>query len=92
MTPPLVARDLADRVDADERFERWGPVTSGIVVWRPRGANLASLRQHLRDAWVSVTTIGDEVWFRCVAANPDADPDHVFNQVITALESNSGRT
>ena len=35
-------------------------------------------------AWVSLTQIDNETWLRSVAANPGADPEFVFQQVLEA--------
>ena len=79
------ARQLADLVIADHRFELWGPGVTGIVVWRPRQQDARLVRQALTDAWVSLIDIDGEVWLRSVAANSSADPEHVFNRVVAAL-------
>ena len=79
------ARQLAGLVDADRRFELWGPGDTGVVVWRPRHQDTRSVHQSLTDAWVSLIDIDGEVWLRSVAANSSADPKHVFDRVIAAL-------
>ncbi|MBT6277101.1 MAG: aspartate aminotransferase family protein [Chromatiales bacterium] len=81
-----MAVTFAGLIDADDRFELWGPPTTGIVVWRPRHIGPGALRDRLQDAWVSLTDIDGEVWLRCVAANPSADPEWVMQRVIAALE------
>ena len=51
------------------------------------GRFAAQLRADwLTGAWVSLTDIDGEVWFRSVAANPNADPQLVFDRVCHALE------
>ena len=79
------AQQLADLVKTDRRFELWGPGSTGIVVWRPRQQDARSVRRSLSDAWVSLIDIDGDVWFRCVAANSSADPQHVFDRVVAAL-------
>jgi L-2,4-diaminobutyrate decarboxylase len=79
------AQQLAGLVNADRRFELWGPGVTGVVVWRPRHQDARSVRQSLTDAWVSLIDIDGEVWFRSVAVNSSADPEHVFDRVAAAL-------
>lgn len=78
---------LAALVAADDRFELWGPNVSGMVAWRPRGFEPAALRNAMRDAFVSVTSIDGSDWLRSVAANPCADPDRVMAAAATALDA-----
>ena len=82
------AQRLADLVDADERFELWGASPScGLVVWRPRQVSAAEARAKLRGAWVSLTVIDGETWFRSVACNPEANPELVFQRVAESVEA-----
>jgi len=76
---------LASLVESDERFELWGVPTSGVLVWRPRREPAAEVRARLCGAWVSLTIIDGETWFRSVGANPQADPALVFRSVVDAL-------
>lgn len=65
----------------------------GVLVWRPRNdvAEAATVRdKYMRGAWVSLTVIDGETWFRSVAANPNADPALVFRSVVTAVEEACG--
>lgn len=79
-----LARRLADRIVAEPSLELFAPPVTGVVVWRVRDADTARVRDSMRDAWVSTTTIDDEVWLRSVAANPLADPDLVVDAVLAA--------
>ena len=79
------ADQLAALVSADSRFELWGPNRTGVVVWRPRDTQAEEIRSRLKQAWVSLTEISGEMWLRSVAANPSADPDFLFAQVVDAL-------
>ena len=79
------AQQLVKLIDADSRLERFGPMETGVVVWRPREQDPRVVRDRLEDAWVSLTVIDEQVWFRSVAANPAADADHVVAQVLKAL-------
>ncbi len=69
---------LARLVEDDERFELWGPNRSGVIAWRPRQADPASLRDAMRHAFASLIKLESGTWLRSVAANPAADPDAVF--------------
>ena len=84
------AQTLAELVAADSRFELWGAPTAGVVVWRPRGVPAAEVRARLFGAWVSLTAIDGEIWFRSVAANPAAEPRRVFAQVQEAVAAVAG--
>lgn len=79
------ADELITLIKADDRFELWGPNISGIVVWRARGQDTRQLRNKVEDAWLSLVDLDGEVWLRCVAANPSADPQWVFDKVCSAL-------
>ena len=54
-------------------------------MWRPRRVAAADVRARLRGAWVSLTVIDGETWFRSVAANPNAEPELVLAHVVEAL-------
>jgi len=41
----------------------------------------------MNEAFVSLTQVGYESWFRSVAANPQADPDRVIDSVLAAIET-----
>jgi len=80
-----LAGRLADLITDATEFELWAPPVTGVVNWRPRRHDPAAVRSRLRRAWVSVA---GEPWFRSVAANPLADPDHVLTMVSEALHAN----
>ena len=80
----LAAR-LGRRIRDDPRLELWRQPATGVVVWRAPGHEAVEVQRRLRDAWVSLTRIGDVTWFRSVAANPNADPDQVVGSVLDAL-------
>ena len=84
------AAALAKLVAADHRFELWAAPTTAVVVWRPRGVSASEVRARLQGAWVSLTVIDDETWFRSVAANPAADPELVFGRVAQAVAAVAG--
>ena len=78
------AEQLASIIEEHPDFEIWGPCRTGIVVWKPKNFPAAEVRSRLKKAWVSLTQIDNETWLRSVAANPGADPDFVFQQVLEA--------
>ncbi len=85
-----LADRLHTRVGDEPLLESWGPNASGVVAWRPHGTwDLRQLRDSLEGAFVSVTDFDGESWLRCVAANPDADPDLVVDAVLSAMRTMS---
>ncbi len=82
-----VAARLAELISDAGEFELWATPVTGVVNWRPRRQDPAAVRSRLRDAWVSLAEIAGESWFRSVAANPLADPDHVAAAVRCALHA-----
>ncbi len=76
---------LARLVDEHVDLELGAPPVTGVVNWRPAGREPAEVRDRLTDAWVSLTDIAGSQWFRSVAANPLADPEHVIERVIAAF-------
>jgi len=82
----LAAR-LAELISDAPEFALWATPVTGVVNWRPHGQDPATVRSRLRDAWVSLAKIDDQSWFRSVAANPLADPNHVLAAVRHALHA-----
>lgn len=82
----LFAAQLAESIQGDPRLELLGSPETGIVVWRTRDKNaFAHTHRRLPSGSVSTTKINGEHWFRCVAANPNADFDLVADAFRTAL-------
>lgn len=91
------AKEFARLVREDDRFDLWEKegeeaVTgvTGIVAWRPKGwapdpDAMQAIRVRLEGAWVSLANIDGVTWFRSVAANPNADPQHVIDRVVDAI-------
>jgi L-2,4-diaminobutyrate decarboxylase len=79
------ARQLGELVAGTDAFTLWGPPSAGIVVWRPRHDDPRAVRDRMRNAFVSLTEIDGEQWFRSVAANPNADPHLVLSAATEAL-------
>ncbi|WP_417564364.1 pyridoxal phosphate-dependent decarboxylase family protein [Microbacterium sp.] len=80
-----LAGRLADRVRAEPELQLWAEPVAGVVVWRPHAGDAVQVRDRLSDAWVSTAVVDGQTWFRSVAANPLADPDHVVDAVLAAL-------
>lgn len=79
------AEMLAAAVGAHDAFElRRKPVT-GVVNWRPLTHDPDTVRAQMSDAFVSMTTIDGQRWFRSVAANPYAEPELVVRAAAAAL-------
>lgn len=79
------AQALARLVDDHPDLELWAQPVTGVVNWRPAGRDPAEVRSRLSDAWISLADIADAPWYRSVAANPLADPQHVIDRVVAAL-------
>jgi L-2,4-diaminobutyrate decarboxylase len=77
---------LCELINADDRFELWGPNQTGVVAWRPRRGDVRAVRDAMEGAFVSVTSIDGADWLRSVAVNPGADPDRVMDAAVAALE------
>lgn len=81
-----VADRLAHLVTDAAALELWDRPVTGVVNWRPRDHDPVTVQARLRDAWVSLTNIDEDSWFRSVPANPLADPEQVVNAVLHALD------
>ena len=86
------AQQLADLVAQTPELELWRRPVTGVVNWRPRRQVADAVRARMHDAWVSTATIEGATWFRSVAANPRADPEHVVAAVLRALNEEDRRT
>ncbi|PAU82363.1 aspartate aminotransferase family protein [Halovibrio salipaludis] len=80
-----LAERLAARIDEEPALELFGSPVTGVVLWRPRNESPSAVRERMEGAFVSLTQIGGESWFRSVAANPQADPDRVVDSALSAL-------
>lgn len=76
---------LADLVAAHPGLDLWRRPVTGVVNWRPVAGHPDEVRGRLTDAWVSLTDIEGERWFRSVVANPMADPQYVVDRVLAAV-------
>lgn len=82
-----VAERLADLVAAAPELELWRRPVTGVVNWRPRQQPAEQVRARLQGAWVSTASIDGQSWFRSVAVNPRADPDHLIRAVVQACHT-----
>lgn len=82
-----LAAELAERIAAEPAFELRGAPMSGVVVWRPRGADPELVRRGMEGAFVSLVRLEGEVWWRSVAANPMAEPAVVIEAAKRAVEA-----
>ncbi len=80
-----VADQLAELIAADANLQLWQRPVAGVVNWRPRNLPPERVRDNLRGAWVSLTAIDSDTWFRSVVANPLADPATVVTAVTQAI-------
>eukprot|EP00944_MAST-04C_sp_MAST-4C-sp1_P007843 g7843.t1 len=88
----LIEKDM-ERADAlidllrlhEGEFEVFGKNVCAVVVWRPRHADVKEVRGLLQNGWVSLCEINEELWFRSVFSNPNADPQMLFNEVLAAI-------
>lgn len=81
-----LALDLARRLDEDPRASLRSPPEAGVVNWRPKTGATDALIRSLRGV-ASTVTIDGEVWLRHVAANPNADPERIWERVSAVLGS-----
>jgi L-2,4-diaminobutyrate decarboxylase len=80
-----LADQLAEFVNNDSRLELLTNPQSGIVVWRPRDLERFDyLLQQLPTGAASSTRIAGKLWFRMVAANPNADVDFLIGEIRRA--------
>jgi L-2,4-diaminobutyrate decarboxylase len=79
------ARRFAGLVSADAAFELYAPCQTGVVLWRARDVASDVMKSRMDPGMVSLTRMGSQVWLRCVAANPNADPDRVYEAARKAL-------
>jgi len=82
-----LADQLARLVEAEPRLELFAAPSTGIVLWRPRNADVRDVRARLVDTFVSLATVDGELWLRSVAANPNASASLVVDRVLAAASS-----
>ena len=83
-----IADDLWQRLDAHPEAALFGPQASGVILWRPRGADdVRSVRASLPVGLASVTTVDGKDWLRNVAANPNADVETIWQAMRAVLDA-----
>jgi L-2,4-diaminobutyrate decarboxylase len=80
-----LAVELEDLVASDERFEVLARPVTGILLWRPKGAEVMAVRDGLQAASLSLGLHQGEAWLRSVFANPQADSRLVMDEVCRVL-------
>lgn len=76
-----LASELAALVAEDDSFECLAAPVTGILLWRPRAVDVGAIQAAMTAASVSLGLKGSELWLRSVFANPQADPEVVFDEV-----------
>ena len=79
------AERFASFLRDDPRFELLAWPQTGVVNWRPSQGNLVDVAAMLPVGLASLTVVGGETWFRCVAANPMLDIDKAIHAVSAAV-------
>lgn len=87
-----LAVELEGHVGSDDRLEALAPPATGILLWRPRGADVMAVRDALRYASVSLGLHDGELWLRSVFANPQADVGLLIDEVRRASAHVGGPT
>ncbi len=80
-----LAQRLADRVAMEPELELFDHPSTGVVLWRPTRVSARTVLDNLTDATVATTNVSGETWLRSVAANPNADPDGVVDEVLAVV-------
>ena len=76
------ANELIELIQAnDNKFELFNSNVCGVVVWRAKNKCAGTIRDSLKNGWVSLCEINGEFWFRSVFSNPNADPKLLFDEV-----------
>ena len=83
--------DLADtlwrRLNDHPKAEVYREPETGVILWRPTfPASNEEVKAALPSGSVSTTSIGDQGRLRHVAANPNADIEHVWAAISTYLD------
>ena len=83
-----VAERVHGALSRDSRVTVFGPVQTGVFLWRPLHTTPQEIRAHLPTEMASLTTVAGQDWLRHVAANPMADADVILSAFDRALERN----
>jgi L-2,4-diaminobutyrate decarboxylase len=85
------AEDLWEFLSGHPGVEVFEPQDSGVVLWRPRGAeSVDPVFQRLAPGLASKTQVAGWDWIRQVAANPNADVKTVSASIGLALAAGRG--
>lgn len=82
-----LADRLCARISEHDRLELRAQHTTGVVNWRVVDVDPVVTQRALERAWVSVTEVDGTSWLRSVVANPNADVDHVIDEVLRASQN-----
>ena len=85
-----MAETLADRLQADNRFELLCRPQTGINVFRSGGLETAALLDRLPAGMLSSARIEGALWLRSVAANPLADIERILQALDAAIARQPG--
>jgi glutamate/tyrosine decarboxylase-like PLP-dependent enzyme len=75
------AARLAQAIEASARLQLFAPPETGVIVFRPRRKPVAALASKLGPATASIVSIHEQMWLRCVAANPLLDVGRVLEKL-----------
>ena len=79
------AAAFAYHIAQTEKLELWNQPASGVIVWRPRDMTAEQLHAKLPSGSASLTSLEGTRWLRNVAANPNANVEKLFGQILDAL-------
>lgn len=82
----MTAEQFGTFVEGEPRLELLAPPETGVVVWRPKDLDVAAFSAALPRGLASRTVIDNEMWLRCVAANPTVQLDAVIDAVSRSLQ------
>jgi L-2,4-diaminobutyrate decarboxylase len=82
-----LASELAELVKGTAELALFGAPVTGVVLWRPRRSDPELIQKRLKSAFVSLTAVGGQRWFRSVAANPSANPRLVVQEVLSVVNN-----
>ncbi len=80
-----LADGFAAFVEQSPKLDLLAQPETGVVVWRPKDGLVEALADLLPTGLASQTTVAGNRWFRCVAANPNANLDAIISAVSAAL-------
>jgi len=78
-------QEFARHITEQGGIELFSPPITGVLAWRASRVPTERLQEALPAGSTSITTIRGEKWLRNVAANPNADPLALAEQVRAAI-------